>query len=481
MTKPKQAKISPEKGKSLSVRKKGITTHSNSAEAIQKQITLEDEYLVDSDNELDVPGVHARHRNRNTDKSVERGKRSNATRTAKRKMKPNDELTVPSTVQIIENVSRTLVVELAEVEAPGCVSVYLPARMSPHDVNEDANTINFRNLLQQVAPQVQEKKINPADVLKGGHSLLDNSSFWSDLPPGIAVFMTKDFCRVIKLPFAPRQQVVVNSSFHIAPLVPLLTDREYFFLLIISKKKASLFSCDHYNIRHIAIDEMPNGIEDVVHLEEKDDQKLFRTGSSGAGGGANYHGMGGGKPDEKDNISLYLKEVDRTLWSTILNNETAPLVVGGVDYLVTIFKGLTQYNNVWTDTLPGSLEYEDPRVLFEEARKLIRPYFEEKTRKALEAYANHSATDLVSMRPIDIVPAAYYSRVAKLFVEEGAELWGTFDKASNSIIIHKAQEKDDENLVDKAVLKTLLNGGEVHFLSSRDMPAHSAMAALMRY
>lgn len=475
MTKPKQTRITPSKGKSLSIRKKGVTTHSNSAEAIQKQIKLEDEYLLNADNELDVSGVHARHRNRNTEKVIERAKRPANSRVVRKQQASRESLTLPAPVQIVEIVNRNVLNELAAVEGYPCITIYMPA--TTENSSEDANRMSFRNLLHKV----QSAESQLGGVIKPGHQLLKDAAYWKSLTGGMAMFMSDGLCRIVKLPFPPKAQVVVNSSFQLAPLVPLLTDREYFFLLIISKKKASLFSCDHYSIKHVEISEMPNGIEDVVHLEEKDDQKLFRTGSSGAGGGANYHGMGDGKPDEKENISLYLKEVDRTLWSTILNNETSPLIIGGVDYLVNIFKGLTQYRNVWPEPLGGGHEYDDPRSLFNEAKSLIKPYFEEKTRKSLEAYQNQSATNMVSMRPVDILPAAFYGRVSKLFVQEGAELWGRFDKETSSIVIHQQLEKDDENLLDKAVLKTLLNGGEVHFLAPRDMPVHSVMAALMRY
>lgn len=481
MAKPKsnQGGGSLSKGKALSSRKKGLTTHHNSAEALQKQINLEDEYMVGEKNDLELPGVRARHRNRNTDKGAERVKRTAATRAVKRKIKADDELQRSSPVQVVERVSKELLVSLAQVKSSASVSIYFPVNVSLQ--NAEANQTAFKSVVQHAATMVHQQVPNASAVVQPALRLAADESMWKNVPPGLAVFLTHDASWVVKLPFSPQPLTVVNSAFHLAPLVPLLTDREYFFLLIVSKKKATLFSCDHFYIRRVEIDEMPEGIDDVVHFEEKDDQKLFRTGSSGAGGGANYHGIGAGKPDEKENISMYLKEVDRTLWSAILNNETAPLLIGGVEYLVNIFKGLTQYKNVWDEPLTGNLDDEDPKVLFETARKLIRPYFEEKTRKALDAYANHSASNLVSMRPVDIIPAAHYARVARLFVEEGATLWGQFDETKNSIVIHRQEQKNDEDLVNTTVLRTLLSGGEVHFLSPKDMPAHSPLAALMRY
>jgi hypothetical protein len=146
-----------------------------------------------------------------------------------------------------------------------------------------------------------------------------------------------------------------------------------FFVLILSKKNAKLFRADASGLRHVEISELPNGINDVVHLEEKDDQNLFRTGSSGAGRTSNFHGMGAGVPDEKQNIVMYLKEVDRTLWASGLNKSNAPLVLGGVEYIVAMYKEISQYKHIMDKCVCGSLENEDPRVIYNKAKEIVNP------------------------------------------------------------------------------------------------------------
>jgi hypothetical protein len=146
-----------------------------------------------------------------------------------------------------------------------------------------------------------------------------------------------------------------------------------FFMLVLSKKKAKFFRGDASGLHHVEISELPNGINDVVHLEEKDDQNLFRTGSSGAGGGSNFHGLGAGVPSEKDNISMYLKEVDRTLWTSGLNKSNAPLVLGGVEYIVAMYKEISQYKHIMDKCICGSIENEDPKVIYRKAKDIVNP------------------------------------------------------------------------------------------------------------
>jgi hypothetical protein len=136
---------------------------------------------------------------------------------------------------------------------------------------------------------------------------------------------------------------------------------------------------------------------------------------------------------------------------------------------------------VWEKNLTGSFEHADQQQLYKQARELMEPYFRERVNKAKEIYGNQSATALTSSIVEDVIPAAYYSRISQLFVERGAQIWGTFDEQSNELVIHEQQSEDDDSLVDKAVLKTIMNGGEVFILDKEDMPAASPLAALMRY
>jgi hypothetical protein len=352
------------------------------------------------------------------------------------------------------------------------------------EVNEQADMTNFKSQIQQVAASLKQKNFEGdriQKILEPAYELLKDESFWRNMNRGLAVFIAEDFFRFIKMPEPPAGELLMNTSFFLKPLVNAMTVKEYFYLLVISKKQAKVFRADNFGMYPLNIPEMPNGVEDVVHFENKDDQKLFRTETAGAGKGANYHGQGAGKPDEKEHVAIYLEEVDETLWEEVLHNETAPLLLAGVEYLLPIFRSVSGYNNIWSEALTGSHEHDDVNSLYKEARKVMEPYFQERTKKALAIYGNQSATALTSSIADDVIPAAHYGRVWHLFVRPNEHIWGRFDEQSNELTIHGSKEEGDECLIDKAVIKTILNGGDVHFLSREHMPADSSMAAVMRY
>ena len=481
MPKDKSGRFHPGKGRPSG---KGNTSEIAGRYDVNNDIALEEKYVIDADTNK-VEGISVRHPNRNPEKKNDRkateSVKVNADRSI-RSIAANGSGSI-NAEEIKGGLSKLAIQELASVSGEVCITFYIPTYRTGREVNEQVNQITFKSSLQQVANELKDRisQDDIAKLLSPGHRLIKDDAFWNDQAGGLAVFITDNYFKYMKLHTAPQQQIWVNRSFLLKPLIPFSIIPEYFYLLVISKKQSKLFRADNFGVQFMPLSELPHGIDDVVHFEEKDDQKLFRTGSSGAGGGANYHGIGAGKPDEKENISMYLAEVDKTLWKEVLNREKVPLVLAGVDYMVAIYKKITQYKYIWNDSLTGSLEYENEFSLYTEARRLVDSYFQQRTNQALELYGNHSAKETTSSIPTDIIPAAFYSRIAHLFVQQNAKLWGLFDKESEELTLHEQQEAEDEDMIDKTIIETILHGGDVHMLPTERMPADSKIAALMRY
>ena len=488
MGKDREGKFHPKKGKpSGSGHEESIgLTSPNTTGSVEEYIELADKYTEGAD---ELPAnVKVRHPNRNVNKGEDKredksNKSNNKSSKSRREAENNDESKVVAE-ELPGILTKELFESLANHRGDFCVSIYIPTHRSGVEVNQMEDNLAFKNSLQQVTSTLKSKDVDQEMIqrmLEPAHDLVRNTSFWRNLNQGLAVFIADNYFKYIKMPDAPKTEVQVNSSFLLKPLVNAMTIKEYFYLLVVSKKQAKFFRADAFGMQQIQIDELPNGVEDVVHFEEKEDQKLFRSESGQAGKGAAFHGHGAGKPDEKEHLAIYLEEVDETLWEEVLNKENAPLLLAGVEYLLPIFRSVSHYKNIWKDGLTGSHEHDDLNSLYAQAREIMDPYFCERTKKALENYGNQSATALTSNKPADIIPAAHYSRVGHLFVIKEEHIWGTFNEMDNVLEIHETKQEGDECLIDKAVIKTILNGGDVHFLSREDMPGDGSIAALMRY
>ncbi len=251
-----------------------------------------------------------------------------------------------------------------------------------------------------------------------------------------------------------------------------------------SKKDAKIFRGDAYGMELLEVEGLPNGMDDVIHFEEKDAQQTMRRAGAGAGrgaiSGANYHGHGPGLADETEWVIQYLKEVNQTLWTELLSQESAPLILAGTEQITGLYRQISKYNIV-EQSLTGNFDHEDKNSVYQKVREIAAPFFRENVRKALKTYYDNSTTELTSSIPEDVIPASFYSQISDLFIVKDAHIWGTFDEASNELVIHEEKQEGDTCLLNKAAIKTLKNGGAVHVLEQDKMPADSKIAAFMRF
>lgn len=483
MGKDREGRFHPRKGKPSGSMSEASGLKPITTSSLEEQMEIAEKYTVGD--EEPAPNVRVRHRNRNVDKREQKQQdRSQMQNNRTKREMFTAERTNTRPAILLDVLTRETFQYLAEYTSSCCVTMYLPTHPGGMEVNERVDATAFKNKLQQITALLREKGHDQTfieDLLKPGYDLYRDDELWYNLSPGLAVFISEGVFRYMKMPYSPTEKLLINTSFYVTPLLPVMMNVDSFYLLVLSYKQARLYRADAFGMAHVPVEGLPRGVDDVVRLEEKDGKQLWRTGSSGAGGGANFHGTGEGRPDKKENLAMYFDEVDETLAATVLNQETAPLLLAGVDYLIPIYRSVAKYKPIWDEAITGNVENEDMDTLYRLAREKMEPHFDERHRKALEMYHNHSVTPMTSSVPADVIPAAHYARVWHLFVTKDEHIWGRFDEMDNKLVIHEEQEEGDECLIDKAVIRTILNGGEVHILPQERMPAKSKIAALMRY
>lgn len=375
-------------------------------------------------------------------------------------------------------------IELINYQGAHCISIYIPTHRAGVEVNEKQDAIVFKNALQSVNTELQNQGLPSQEIetlLAPGFELYNNEIFWNSQLDGLAVFLADGFSKVIQLPFSVNEENYLNSTFYISPLLPAITNKEEYYLLVLSKHDAKFYQGSAFGLQRIEVAELPNGMDDVIHFEEKEGRQLFRQGSKGGTGSANFHGHGEGQSDDKTNLGIYFQEVDRTLFTEILHDKNVPLVLAGVEYLIPIYKGVSKYNNIAGEAITGSQEHESQLALFTKCREILAPYFEQQTKKALQNYYNQIATPLTSSMPDKVIPASYYAQVSDLFICKGQHIWGKFNETDNLLEIHSEKQEGDECLINKAAAKTYANGGSVYLLDPEQMPKESIIAAFMRF
>jgi hypothetical protein len=149
--------------------------------------------------------------------------------------------------------------------------------------------------------------------------------------------------------------------------------------------------------------------------------------------------------------------------------------------MAAMYKQGSHYKYIWDDVITGNYEHENVNSLLPKVKEKLAPYFKEHVNEALKNFYDNSVTGLSSSTPEEVISSAYYSQISDLFVEKDQHIWGSFNEQDNRIVIHKEKRDGDECLINKAIIKTIMNGGEVHWLNREKMPTGSPVAAFLRF
>jgi len=376
-----------------------------------------------------------------------------------------------------------------------CVSIYMPTHRAGRAIQQDS--IRLKNLLGEAEERLIAGGLrhpDVRDVLEPARNLLEDSFFWQHQSDGLAVFLSSEALRYYRLPLDFEELVVVSGRFHVKPLLPLLSDDGRFYVLALSQHEIRLLQGTHYSVSEVNLEEVPEGLAEVLKWNDAEKRLQFHTTTRTPGGErvdpaiggvrpAVFHGHGVASADDpKDYISRYFHRVDEGL-SEVLGGERAPLVLAGVDYLLPIYREVNAYPRLLDEGIEGNPEELSAKELHRRAWTIVQPLFLAEREEAAAAYRHLAGTgsERASEDLEEIVPAAHSGRVEVLFVALGVQKWGAFDPETHMASLHERADPEADDLLDLAAIHTFLNGGTVYAVEPDQVPGGGALAAVLRY
>lgn len=379
--------------------------------------------------------------------------------------------------------------ELKANEKEICVSILIPTHRGGMETYNGKDSLQLKTELQDISNRLQKdygyNKKQAEDLLKPAFDLVEDSYFWRNQSDGLAVYISQGFFKYYSLPIqlGPRHHVM--NEFMIAPIVGLLNKNDFFYILQISRDNVHLYDASRYSITQIDLShlELPKDYEDIINMKNPD--RTLQQHSGNRGQESIFHGQGASKDDEENKELLLFRLINREL-DKVFNNQTQQLLLAGVDSVVGEFKKHIKYNNVLNQSIRGNYEQEDPKMLHERAMAIMSPILNKKKAEKLNELYNDTSSHKTTNEFKDIVEGAMYEKVEQLFFKSKAcPTWGIMQSKNGdpaTAEIHKDYQQGDICLVNRAVVDTLLNKGEVYQLSSFDEPdIEHSMAARFRF
>jgi len=390
---------------------------------------------------------------------------------------------------ILDRLSKESLQTLMAIQDGPCISLRMPTDRT--GVKGQQDQLSIRRLIREVESLViasgQLHSAQLEDLLEPIRALVEDEPFWLHASDGLAIFRSRKVFRAYRLPSPFKEQVVVGDHFSLKPLLPLLTNEGRFYLLALAQNAVRLLASTHYTVTAGRVPaQVPTSLAEFLRYEEREND-LQSHGSASAGtmgkGGrhpAIFHGQGVGIDEAKDDILRSFQHIDRGLHE-LLKEETAPLVLAGVEFLFPIYREANTYPHLLEQGIAGNPDKLRAETLREKAWAVVEPAVLQAQQEAAAQYRDLASTERASSNSSELVPAAYYGRVASLFLALDQEQWGTFDPATGTLQIHQQAEPGDEDLLDLAATQTLLHGGLVYAIEQAQMPAEAPLAAVFRY
>jgi len=387
----------------------------------------------------------------------------------------------------MENLTLEQLMGLAQQAQHPSLSIFMPTHRAGQDTQQDP--IRFKNLLREAELQLLAGPLGPRAVsglLQPALALLGegDAHFWRHQREGLAVFVAPDDFHVYHLPFAVEERLVIARAYYVKPLLPLFTSNGHYYILALSQDEVRLFEGTRYGVGQIDLPAgTPASLDEALPAESLEKQLQFH--SAGAPGGARtsvFTGQGPGDEEQKERIERYLNLVDAGL-QPIFRDAPAPLVLAGVDYLLPIYRKVSDYPHLLSEGITGSPEHLRPEELQAAAWPLVEPLFRQEVGTVVGQFQQLAGTDKATDDVGAIVTAAFSGRVDKLILAADAQVWGQFDFDTGQVVHSQAEQSpaDDLALVDFAAMQTLQKGGSVYALAQIDMPSAAPAAAVLRY
>ncbi|MGH2414039.1 MAG: hypothetical protein ACRDEA_10180, partial [Microcystaceae cyanobacterium] len=379
---------------------------------------------------------------------------------------------------------------LLEQPRQNSVSIYMPTQLAGPEVRQ--NPIRFKNLIKEAEARLIDAGLEQDDaieLLAKSHQL-DDSNFWEqNVDQGLAIFISRDVFRYYTLPLTFDELVVVTDRFHIKPLLPILNGDGRFYLLALSQKDVRFFEGTRYSIQEVEVQNMPKSLDEALNYDETAQEGQFRIATS-KGGTANSSGQPGGfhgqgSPDrdqhQKD-ILQFFHTVNHALQEK-LREQTVPLLLAGVEYLMPLYKQANTYQHLIEEGITGNQEILSAQELHERAWPIVEPHYHKSQQEVVERFNElfGANTGKASNELKAIIPAAYYQKIDSLLVASSQQQWGLFDPTSETVYLHQEEETGDEDLLDFAAAHTLLNGGTVYAVEPEQVPFSTPVVAIFRY
>jgi hypothetical protein len=363
------------------------------------------------------------------------------------------------------------------------VSLFIPTHRFGSGV--EADRIRWKNLVSGVESVLAERGMRRPDfeeLLAPARELEQDALAWQYLSDGLAMFLRPGQDeQTYRVPVTVPEVATVGDRFVVGPLLRILKGDEHFLLLALSQRKLRLLEGSRDRVEEVVLPEVPSSLRDVVEPPDpRSDTMAYPT--SGRGGPAIFYGHGAADDEfKRDEVERFMRQVADGL-EGYLSGLDLPMVLVGLDQLVSIYRDVNTYQHVLEDAVIQNPDELSTEALHAAAWPVVEERLREEKQRIVDRFEELHGTGTASADPAKIGEAAAHGRVETLLVSAEPSCWEP--TTTGTPTIHQLGSGDAFarcEVLDRSAVDTLSQGGTVWAVTGSPVPGGGAAAAVFRY
>lgn len=380
----------------------------------------------------------------------------------------------------LETLTRADLTALASYRGPA-LSLLLPTPWRGSEARQVAIALKvlLRDAEEQAAARGPAAEI-AAELLDPIRALIDEAGFWRRTGRGAALFSAPGLFRAFRLIEPAPSRAVLGERFFLRPLLGRLDDVA-FRVLAISRNRVRLLEGGPESLSELDLGPMPGSFDEALG-ELQLYRGLQHHSATPAGRGRRsviFHGHGAGDEENlEDDLFRYFRLVADGLRQRLGENGPPLVIAAAAEHLPLLGRARLP-GTVLDDAVAGNPDHLSEHELHGLAWPVVEAWARGADATEVERVHGCSDRTRLTSEVSAVLRAAAAGRIDTLLTARGAELWGTFETATQATVVHTTPEPGDEELINRAACETLLGRGAVHELAAEELPA--PMLALRRY
>jgi len=370
--------------------------------------------------------------------------------------------------------------ELFQIDTAPAVSIYMETHRTGAEVA--AQPLRLRAAIEEARGLLSDASDGAGDVLAPLEALISDQDFWRHQADGLALFASRGFGRLYRLPVRLPDLVVVGPTFHTRPLIEFLQAPERFWVLLVAQKEVRMWEGTVSDLAPVDLTTVPKTLQEALGTEVVPG-RLNLHSPRGTGSAPIFHGHGAGKDDTKQELEKFFRAVDAGV-REYLADEIGPVILAAVDYYHPIYRHVSKLENLADEGIVGNIAGWDEGRIHASAWPIARKSVERKLEKAIDLWESSFGRGKTESDLTVAARLAVAGRIRLLLTEKGRAVWGRIDRRTGDVEVVAEGGPDPYgdtvDLFDELAEITIQYGGRALELPGEKMPSDTGLAVVLR-